>query len=69
MVESQTLKSVDFTKTQKSRYLKKLYFMVKNSFVAEVTFKKSISYLLMDYLCSPISILIFLNLRKTSSAC
>ena len=56
MMASQILKSVDFTKTRKSRYLevetfftqiKKLtnytsraYFIVKNSFVAEVTLKQ-----------------------------
>ena len=53
MMTSQTLKSVDFTKTQKSRYLEnetfscqikkfinhKSYFMARNSFVTEVTFK------------------------------
>ena len=53
MVTSQILKSVDFTKAQKSRYLEvetfvfqikknssliKRYFMTKNFFVAEVTF-------------------------------
>ena len=53
---SQILKSLDFSKTQKSRYLKdetwfflqkknnhrlhiRSYFITKNSFVAEVTFK------------------------------
>ena len=54
MMTSQILNSVDFTKTQKPRYLEnetifsskkkslithKGYFMTKNSFVAEVTFK------------------------------
>ena len=54
MITSQILKSVDFTKTQKSRYLKneffflqikiyqldiKGYLITKTSFVAEVTFK------------------------------
>ena len=55
MIASQSLKSVDFTKAQKSRHLKnktffhqikkihlsyvKDYFMAKNNFVAEVTFK------------------------------
>ena len=59
MVALEILKFVDFTKTQKSRYLEnetlfflqikrlfnyssaqiKCYFMAKNSFVAEVTFK------------------------------
>ena len=56
MVTSQTLKSADFTKTEKSRYLEnealfffsnkkihelhtKGYFITKNSFVVEVTFK------------------------------
>ena len=55
MMMSQTFKSVDFTKTQKSRYLKNETFFLlmkklinctsratlweKNSFVAEVTFK------------------------------
>ena len=55
MMTSQILKSVDFTKTQKSRYLenKTLFFLQvkkfidytsgllynKNSFVAEVTFE------------------------------
>ena len=51
MMTSQIMKSVDFTKTQKSRYLEnetlfflkkiyiKGYFTAKNSFVAEVTFK------------------------------
>ena len=55
MMMSQILKSVDFTKTQKSRYLEKetlfsfqikksincasIAIMPKNSFVAEVTFK------------------------------
>ena len=57
MITSQVLKSVDFTKTRKSRYLEKEtlfflqikkfinytsragYFIAKNSFVAEVTFK------------------------------
>ena len=56
MIASQILKSVDFTETQKSRYLenKTLFFLQikiltthqgllygKNSFAAEVTFKKS----------------------------
>ena len=53
MMTSQILKSVDFTKTQKSRYLEnetfflqiktlciKGYFMARNSFVAEVTFNE-----------------------------
>ena len=51
LMTSQILKSVNFTKTQKSRYLEneilfflqlhiKGYFIAKNSFVAEVTFKK-----------------------------
>ena len=54
---SQILKIVDFTKTQKSRYLDKEtfflpsnkknslikgYFMAKNSFVVEVTFKSRV---------------------------
>ena len=47
MMTSQILKYVDFTKTQKSRYLEnkihklhiKGYFMAKNNFVVEVTFK------------------------------
>ena len=56
---SQILKFVNFTKTQKSRYLKnetlfflqikkfftytsKGYFMVKNTFVAEVTLKGNV---------------------------
>ena len=56
MMASQILRSADFTKSQKPRYLenktlfsfqiKKIhelhirgYFMAKNSFVAEVTFK------------------------------
>ena len=55
MMTSQVLKSVDFTKTQKSRYLENETFFLqikkfinytskatllqKNSFVAEVTFK------------------------------
>ena len=55
MMTSQILKSVDFTTTQKSRYLEnetmfflqikkinyiiKGYYMAKNSFVGEVTFK------------------------------
>ena len=53
MMTSQILKFVDFTKILKSRYLEnetlflfqikklciKSYFMTKNSFVAEVTFK------------------------------
>ena len=50
MMTSQILKSVDFTKTRKSRYLEnetllflikkhiKGYFIAKNSFVAEVPF-------------------------------
>ena len=37
MMTSQILKSVDFRKTEKSRYLENK--MAKNSFVAEVTFK------------------------------
>ena len=57
MMTSQILRSMDFTKTQKSRYIenetlfflhiKKIHqsniegsFIAKNSFVAEVTFKK-----------------------------
>ena len=50
MMTQQILKSVDLTKTQKSRYLEKEtlflqiqikgYFMAKNSFVVEITFKK-----------------------------
>ena len=52
LMMSQILKSADFTKTQKSIYLKKKtfflqikkfiegYFMAKNSFVAEVTFHR-----------------------------
>ena len=47
---SQILKYVDFTKTQKSRYFEnkihklriKGYFMAKNNFVVEVTFKFSL---------------------------
>ena len=47
LMTSQILKYVDFTKTQKSRYLEnkihklhiKGYFMAKNNFVVEVTFK------------------------------
>ena len=64
MMTSQILKSVDLNKIQKSRYLEnetmfflqkknhylriKSYFMAKNRFVAEVTFKKigKTSYLL-----------------------
>ena len=53
MVTSQISKSVDFTKTQKSRYLNnkalfllqlhtKGYFMIKNSFVAEATSNLSV---------------------------
>ena len=57
MMTSQILKSVDFTKTQKSRYLenKTLFllqikkfinctFMAKNGSVVEVTFKSATSY-------------------------
>ena len=52
VMTSQVLKSVDFAKTQKSQYLenetlffrqtKKFegYFMTKNIFIAEVTFKE-----------------------------
>ena len=49
MMASQTLKTATFTKTQKSRYFEnetlfflqiKGYFMTKNGFVAEVTFKQ-----------------------------
>ena len=60
IMTSRILKSMDFTKTQKSRYLEnealffhqikkfisytlkhiKGYFIAKNSFVAEVTFKR-----------------------------
>ena len=48
MMTSQILKSVDFTKTQKTRYLEKLFFlqinkrhfMAKDSFVEAVTFSK-----------------------------
>ena len=44
MMTSQILNFVDFTKTQKPRYLEtdlhiKDYFMAKNTFVAQVTFK------------------------------
>ena len=52
MMTSQVLRSVDFTKSQKPRYLEnetfslqikkkiiKGYFMAKNCFVAEVTFR------------------------------
>ena len=57
-IASQSLRSVDFTKTQKSLYLKnaafflqtkkdhelhiKGYFMTNNNFVAEVTFKQTL---------------------------
>ena len=68
MITSQILKPVDFTQTQKSRYLesetlfflqiKKLhikgYFLAKNSFVAEVTFK---------YCSNPLSLLKILQLN------
>ena len=60
MMTSQILKSVDFTLTQKSRYLEDetLFFLqikkfiiytsrAKNSFVAEVTFKVSPSSLVL----------------------
>ena len=53
MMTSQILKSVDFTKTQKSIHLEnetifflqiriKKYFMAKDCFVAEVAFKFSV---------------------------
>ena len=52
MMTSWILKSADFAKTQKSRYLEnetlhihihiKGYFMTKNRFVAEVTFKQHV---------------------------
>ena len=54
--KKQTLKSLiseDFRKTQKSRYLEdetflithqELYFIAKNTFVVEVTFKVKIEY-------------------------
>ena len=56
MMTSQISTFVDFTKTQKSRYLKRetfflqikkfinCYFMAKNTFVAEVTFKTREGY-------------------------
>ena len=58
MMTSQILKSVDFTKTQKSRYFENETFFLqikilithqrllhgKNSFVAEVTFKGHLGY-------------------------
>ena len=56
MMMLQILKSVGFTKTQKSRYLKNeklifvqtlfFCFMAKNSFVAEVTFQFKLKYLI-----------------------
>ena len=61
MMTSQILKSVDFTKTQKSRYLENEtlfffkkknsliahldYFTAKSRFLAEVTFKKLKPYI------------------------
>ena len=43
MMTSQILKFAIFTKTQKFRYLEHIkVFIAKNSFVAEVTFKKTL---------------------------